>query len=290
MQIQNIEFTIGADPEFFVLDQDKKPISAKDLSIGTKKRPEVISEGNLLQVDGLALELNIHPRTSLDGFMAQMKSGIDYVEKRLSEKNYSILKTTPVANFGKEYLDQQPKENRELGCDPDYNAYTKSVNPIPNADLPFRTASGHIHIGWTKDIDPLEPSHFEACCMLTKWLDLFVALPAKCWELATENDGSYIRRALYGKAGAFRPKPYGMEYRVLDNFWIFEDKLVKTVFKNVETAISVCFKHYDHILDPIWQHIPDIVNRNVTKEDNITLHNMYINGVMGHKMFLPSFN
>jgi hypothetical protein len=40
-----------------------------------------------------------------------------------------------------------PEEAKELGCEPDLDAYTMKENPKPNANTNMRTASGHIHIG-----------------------------------------------------------------------------------------------------------------------------------------------
>ncbi len=34
------------------------------------------------------------------------------------------------------------------------------------------------------------------------------------------------RRGMYGKAGAFRPKPYGVEYRTLSNAWLSNDERI----------------------------------------------------------------
>jgi hypothetical protein len=45
-------------------------------------------------------------------------------------------------------------------------------------------------------------------------LDLRLAVPSLIW------DKDKKRRLLYGKAGCFRPKPYGMEYRTLSNAWL----------------------------------------------------------------------
>jgi len=54
--------------------------------------------------------------------------------------------------------------------------------------------------------------------------------------LLDDKPSSIARRELYGKAGAMRPKPYGWEYRVLSNYWMFEDKLVAWVYN--QTALA----------------------------------------------------
>ncbi|MCW8826503.1 MAG: hypothetical protein OQK78_08770, partial [Gammaproteobacteria bacterium] len=50
--------------------------------------------------------------------------------------------------------------------------------------------------------------------MVVKAMDLYLGVPSVLID--PDND----RRELYGKAGAYRNKPYGLEYRTLSNFWI----------------------------------------------------------------------
>ena len=40
------------------------------------------------------------------------------------------------------------------------------------------------------------------------------------------------------KAGCYRPKPYGGEYRTLSNFWIFDDKYISWVWRNTARALE----------------------------------------------------
>ena len=62
--------------------------------------------------------------------------------------------------------------------------------------------------------------------------DLFLGVPS---VLMDEGE---LRKQLYGKAGAFRPKPYGVEYRTLSNFWVFDPKLVGWVHDQVGRALT----------------------------------------------------
>ena len=51
------------------------------------------------------------------------------------------------------------------------------------------------------------------------------------------DDGAK-RRELYGKAGAYRVKPYGVEYRVLSNFWLKSPALMQWVYDNTILAFK----------------------------------------------------
>jgi hypothetical protein len=51
-------------------------------------------------------------------------------------------------------------------------------------------------------------------------------------------DDGEMRKQLYGKAGAFRAKSYGVEYRTLSNFWIFKNELIRWVWDNTQRALD----------------------------------------------------
>ena len=110
---------------------------------------------------------------------------------------------------------------RVFGCEPDYNAWTGEVNPKPHCDNPnLRSAGGHIHV--ETDLDRRA---------VIQAMDLFLGVPSVLMDKGEE------RRKLYGAAGSYRSKPYGVEYRTLSNFWIFDEKLIKWVWNNTEEAL-----------------------------------------------------
>lgn len=221
----------GCDPEIFMF-KDGKPVSAHGAVQGDKKNPQPVPFG-AVQVDGMALEFNINPASTSKEFV----TNIQQVMKALAEMvpGYE-LKAIPVAEFGAEYMANQPMEAKELGCEPDFNAYTDgAVNPRPDGEVTFRTGAGHVHIGWDKDIDIQDPVHLEACIMAVKQMDVFLGLPSLIFDNTAE---SVKRRKLYGKAGAFRPKSYGVEYRTLSNTWLSSPELMAYVCEQTQEGIQ----------------------------------------------------
>lgn len=216
------KYTVGADPELFVR-RNNRVVSAHGLIPGTKEEPHAVPNG-AVQVDGMALEFNIDPASSRNEFIhniASVMGSLAYMTKGYE------LDIVPVARFGSRYIRNQPYEAQELGCEPDFNAYTRGENERPNERAPFRTAAGHIHIGWSEK--PLS-SHFDQCCEFVKVLDLLVGVPLLKKEPNNE------RKRLYGQAGAFRPKSYGLEYRVLSNHWLTTPELQAEVYDRVLQA------------------------------------------------------
>ena len=209
---------VGADPEIFV-KQAGVFKSAHALVAGDKKNPQKVNKG-AVQVDGMALEFNIDPAENKAQFITNIHEVMSILRDMVPDYQLTIA---PVADFGFEYLRAQPAEALELGCDPDYNAWTTDVNPRPNGERPFRTAAGHIHIGFCDDGEPEDSGYVRWCASLVRELDFYLGLPSL---LLDTHPDSIRRRELYGKAGAFRPKKYGVEYRTLSNFWLESSELM----------------------------------------------------------------
>lgn len=225
------EYTVGADPEIFI-GQNGKFVSAHGKIPGNKQQPYLVEKG-AVQIDGMALEFNIDPAHNLEEF----KGNLRHVESILAEMvgpDYDFLTQTSV-HFDKEFLKSIPRENAMLGCSADYNGWTLDENPSPKSKQFMRTVGGHIHIGGFGQDDYYEWDYFKLCARIARALDETIGVYSLFWD----KDDS--RRDMYGKAGSFRPKPYGMEYRTLSNAWIFKDKLVDFVYEGVEKALDKVF-------------------------------------------------
>lgn len=209
---------IGTDPELFLF-YGGIPHRAYGAIRGSKVAPYKVEKG-ALQVDGLAAEFNIDPAKTRIEFVGSVRHVMSLLQRECA--NYKLT-AVPVAEFGEGIRHFMPKE-RELGCDPDWNAYHYDVNPKPDASVTFRTGSGHIHVGWTRDVESDDFPHFEVCQDIVRIMDLHLGVPSRLWDIDTK------RMELYGKPGAFRPKPYGVEYRVLSNAWLNDDALIGYVY------------------------------------------------------------
>lgn len=212
---------IGADPELF-LKLNNKPVSAHKYLKGTKKEPFPVKQG-AVQVDGMAAEFNINPAATSKEFIHNIQTVMKELKLMLPKKIKLDIKA--VAHFSHQYMAHVPETAKELGCDPDFDAYTLKANPRPDQHSTMRTAAGHVHLGWTNVKDPHSSEHFALCAHMVRQLDCVLGI----WSVL--NDPDKERKAMYGKAGAFRPKPYGLEYRVMSNFWLKDPKLMFKVFE-----------------------------------------------------------
>lgn len=260
-----MDILVGCDPECFV-KKNGVFVSAHGLIQGDKKNPFPVAKG-AVQVDGMALEFNILPAASADEFCINVEDVFAALKAMVPE--YEVV-ATPVADFSKEHMAEQPAEALELGCDPDYNGWLLLANDKPNGDRLFRTASGHVHIGWTDSQDPHSPEHFAKAAATARQMDFFLGLPSLFW------DDDLRRREMYGKAGCFRPKSYGAEYRTLSNAWLNSKAVMALVFNNVQDGMKRLMS--GDLLYEKYGDIQNIINTsnkeeamNIIKQEGICL-------------------
>lgn len=211
---------IGTDPEVFV--KNKNIISAVGMVGGTKEFPKEISEeGHALQEDNVLVEFNTPPRSN----PSDLYNDIQFC---LAQINNILPKGVNIEIVSSAYLDDielASEQAQQFGCEPDFNVWTKDLNIPPNPDTNLRTAGGHVHVGYEN------PSQ-EKSEQLIRAMDLFLGVPSVLM------DSDKLRRSLYGSAGSFRFKDYGVEYRTLSNFWIKNKQLVEFIFEQTQRAFD----------------------------------------------------
>jgi len=232
--------TFGCDPEIFVKNKEGDVCSAIGLFGGTKEKPRPIKslgEGFAVQEDNVLVEFNIPPAKSGKEFAESVQKTVDVLTRRALRHGLSFTQGSAFS-LKPEYL-QDPKA-LVFGCEPDYNAYTTQANPAPKSpDACLRSAGGHVAFGvelnadrgkWWKETLQYQRTAPTWGCIVIKKLDYLLGIPSILLD-----DGE-LRKQLYGKAGAFRAKPFGVEYRTLSNFWIFNPKLAEAMIEHVKTV------------------------------------------------------
>lgn len=256
-----MQILIGADPELFVRDtKTGQFITAHGLVEGTKEKPQPVQFG-AVQVDGMALEFNIDPAKTVEEFELYITKVREQMT-RLIDPSYELV-PQPTCYFDQEYFDGCPAKAKDLGCNPDWNAWTERQNDRPSTSEPFRTGAGHLHIGFTKDQDVSDPDFIQECYMVVKQLDVWVGMYSPLW------DGDVKRRSLYGQAGACRIKPYGVEYRPLSNAWLRTPELTRWVFKQTWSAVNALSKSF-YSFEEYGEMARDIIN-STEKQNPATL-------------------
>jgi hypothetical protein len=217
-----INFTIGCDPEIFLKDRKYGSYkSAVGLIGGSKWEPKKLDKlGNAILEDNVAVEFNIQPANDSQSFRSHITKVLNHLREILPGYEFD---TKSAVFFPKEELNTP--QAQEFGCEPDFDAWRMCENQKPQAeDATLRSAGGHIHIG--SDLAKEKPTD------VIKAMDLFAGVES------IKRDPDTLRRQLYGKAGCFRFKPYGVEYRTLSNFWIFSEEGMEWAYNQTEKALQ----------------------------------------------------
>lgn len=214
----------GSDPEGIIHDSDNNPVSAVGLVPGTKYSPHPIDEkGNYIQTDNVMVEYCLPPTKNPKELHDNMLFCMKWTRDNLPQGHQVKLIASEIYPDNQLQTDQA----KEFGCEPDYNAWNNSEeNTKPSAENKnLRTCGGHLHVSYDNPTKEMNEK-------FVQMLDLYLAIP---FLLLDPDDR---RRELYGKAGAYRPKVYGFEYRVLSNYWLSSEELIKYVFDQVEFVNS----------------------------------------------------
>jgi hypothetical protein len=241
-----MDFKIGCDPEVFVGDANGVRSIIGKIG-GTKEYPMPlpIGDGFAVQEDNVALEFNIPPSGSKAEFIHNLNKATKFLEQAVKDLHgLHFVKESAVSFPESEMYD--PKAF-EFGCEPDYNCWTGKVNPKPKAKDKFlRSCGGHVHIG----VDGLDAREVGKGC------DLVLGVPSVLM------DQGFLRKSLYGKHGAYRPKSYGMEYRVLSNFWVVnpDDKYREWVYDGVDRVLDMVNSGVE--FNPYYEDIVEAIDNN----------------------------
>lgn len=249
------KITIGCDPEMFLTDvKSGRFVSAHDKMPGTKEKPHPVDYG-AIQVDGVAAEFNIEPCTDAGLFASKCGYVMKSLQTQVGEGNK--LTISPTALFDQKYWDSLPDNIKKLGCNPDFNGWTGEVNPSPDSRGMMRTASGHVHLGWGKKKSAEDQDHYGDCCLLAKQMDYYLGIFSLVWDADTK------RRSLYGKAGTFRPKEYGIEYRTLSNRWLSNTYLMKFVFNQSFNCVTRLLNGMNFLEDTYGELAREVLDNSI---------------------------
>lgn len=225
------KITIGTDPELFLFDTDAETFkSAIGIVPGTKEdpwHPNELPEGFALQTDNVLVEFNV-PAVKFEDehtFIENIVRMKHYIREFVKQYDANLTTVCQAAAL-------LPKEELEtpgaclFGCDPDFNCYTGRQNRRPEPKNPLlRSAGFHWHVGF-------ENANLKDSIQLIRYMDLFMGVPSVLF------DTDIRRRRLYGKAGAFRLQPYGVEWRVLSSYFLDRADLIAMMYRQLAKAIQ----------------------------------------------------
>lgn len=244
---------LATDPELFT--KSGGVISSVAGKLGADKyNKKAVTEDVRIQEDNVLVEFDTNPHGEFELFDSNIRRGIVYCEEAVGVVGHELALGVSSHIFSAEELASFHRDAFVFGCDPDFNALTGMRNAKPVAsDAGLRTAGGHIHIGYSDVINVTSESQK----VLGVMCDYFLGLPA----LLLDSDDR--RKELYGKAGACRFKEYGIEYRVLSNFWIQEQANRAWAWEQAHKAFDTMNGDYMSLVSVVSpEDVQKVINNN----------------------------
>lgn len=238
----------GADPELFleiagqIIGSEKvvppTPKATTKDQWGYAPRPQRIVR------DGVQVELHPAQSTCRASHCEGLKNALIELQA-LAESKKAKINWDQVVEVSEAEMATLSPEAKKLGCQPSLNFYNANAEIPQGGEYRKRSAGGHIHIGIPKDYIPSSTDGngsriphpvFAVRERLVPLLDIIVG--STC-VLLDRNPAQIERRRVYGKAGEYRLPDYGIEYRVLSNFWLRSMPLTSLVHGLARVAVSV---------------------------------------------------
>lgn len=267
--------TLGSDPELAIIDESKGAYASALRVLGKDKMdPIVLLNGIKIYADNALMEASMPPANDIGGMMWTIRDAMVQMSEYLFEKDIAF-RAVPQSTVEFKPQELRHKASWEVGCNPNSDAYTGLHNPTNKFVNGIRTGSFHIHIGHPK------MSGMDDKIKAVKLLDIYLG----CASVIFDRDPTSItRRKLYGRAGEFRPTPYGIEYRVLGNWSLNNPEVTRLCFDLVDYAMDA----YDSgVYNDIFKDLDESDVRCAINEGNKGLSEviLYTTGVIDHAMF-----
>jgi len=239
------DVTVGADPEVFVIDILTQDVEASQGVVKGDKDMPFPTDNGFIHRDNVLAEMNVIPAMTAVAFAKNVNGILSDLTNMLksSGKEVGVLSSHIMA---KKYL--QHYEAARFGCNANENCWhlDRIYKPSAQSAGALRTASGHIHIG-------CEHTSEDAQTLLAQSCELHMGLPS----IAFDQDSR--RRELYGVAGSFRRKEYGIEYTVLSNFWLLNSERMRWIFdRAIESVANV--KRVEKVSTDMAEAIQNTIN------------------------------
>jgi len=270
MNNKEVKFLLGSDPELFLKRRVKGVLdffSPEGLLTGTKTEPEWIDENKQrgILLDNVSLEFLTAPSGNKRDFVDEHKFMMNYVKTAMSAYKL-VVSEDSVAEFNDKYL--STANATEFGCSESFNARTGKVNVMPDASISKkRSCGGHLHVS----VDDYDMT-FEDCIDITRIMDLYLGVPSVIMSKDTER-----RNMFYGKAGEFRwQRERYLEYRSLDNFWLFDEKYMEWAWAQTERAL-VAWRNGFRVDNKLYDIIELTINKYDKASANVIIDKFNLN-------------
>ena len=265
--------TLGSDPELLIKSSDGKLKSAIGIVPGSKEEKYILKNGHAAYYDNVLAEFNVSPSASKEEAVEHFRDCLAQYSE-LVKPYHLVIQASATYPKG----ECEHKDAKLAGCSPEFDAYEVCVLNPPEFKNTFRSAGGHVHIGYDGGTDiqqgDMSQEQWEEAIFQIAWkriwvvrmCDLFLGIPSLILD---KDPTSAARRKLYGGAGTHRGCPnYGVEYRALSNFWLARPSTVELIYDLATVAVKVVME--DQVHERIWDEEiePDLMRSTINTADS----------------------
>lgn len=248
MYVSEPDVTIGSDMEFFFTDGEN--ILPADNFLPNEKAaksvvdPRPTRRGEALFYDGVQGEFNTYWSTCRAYVQDSIWRMLRAAQEVADASNVKLLiePATPISDRTMEWI-RDPMSYR-FGCSPHKSVRLDGNDEIIELDGRshlVRYAGIHLHFGLTNPDSRTDywsaSEHLISSAVgklrAVQAIDRLVSLPL----VLLETDSDRLRRELYGKAGTFRDKDNGFEYRAFSNLYLRSPVLTSMIMYWSRNAI-----------------------------------------------------
>lgn len=265
--------SLGTDYEFMIYDRKGKrayPGESSDSPTANK----FMHLKNFFKDNALA-EIATNTRGCIEGLLREIR--IYHTE--IENKGKFSIEYSPVYE-----IPDMTKEERILGCNPDIKMYGDESSNPGAFRMNWRPAGAHIHFGVRTNLPNLDrflkkintysntseilgalnknTQLYNTIMNLTSPTNFIANLDATIGLLSVlatdEVEKQKLRRTMYGQAGSYRIKEYGIEYRVLDILSLVDGCLFSFILRLGRHML----RKYTEMIFPVEEQleIRDIIN------------------------------
>lgn len=238
---------IGADPELFVVTREGRLVEGQEALKGQRSVSPQITP------DGVQVEIHPDPSNCAALFGGRIRSLLMQLKTKLAREDLTILNDTTISVPAKD-LRKMSEEAQKLGCAPSSNIYNPHATVNVGARYTGRSCGGHLHFSSV----PPSAGPVKEC---VKRLDYVLG---NFSVMVDPDPQAAKRRRVYGRAGEYRVKPYGFEYRTLSNFWLRSFPLTSMVFQVARDALSMEPRLWEQMSEAVPAHA---IARAINKAD-----------------------
>ena len=245
--------TLGCDPEFFFSGSRGQTTGAEKVlpeaglvyPPGTtgKRDGDYTSCGGVaaskIVIDGVQAELNPRPNTCRANLGNEISACFRQLHTELEKNGKKIgVSFKPLVNITQKELDSLSEKSKTFGCAPSTNLYQHAESKITVDPKKYkkRSAGGHIHLGAVGGYGDSVKNALANVDEMVYMLDIIVGNTS---VLLDRDPNNVERRKVYGRAGEYRAKSYGIEYRTLSNYWLQSYQLMSFVTGLARMAVHI---------------------------------------------------